>query len=326
MKVLIFFAALLSAGISIAQTFTLPALPYSYQALEPFIDAQTMEIHHSKHHAAYVKNLNAAIGNTNKGLEEILLSMSQYSDAVRNNAGGHYNHSLFWQVLAPASGTQGIPESLLAAIQKQYGSLDSLKKQLNQAAATRFGSGWAWLVVTPEKSLKVCSSPNQDNPLMDISKDKGIPVLGIDVWEHAYYLKYQNKRADYLAALWSVMNWNEVGRRYEEALKSPLLQQLAFAGWQELKQLERDTKDLQQLCKDNKWELAKAKAQQIAINGKALTVVPNALTSSIPPAALKPIQSNCEQLGKASLKKTFSSAAPELCNSLLQTITALQPK
>ncbi len=215
---------LLAAGLtSLAQAqapYQLPDLPYAYNALEPYIDAQTMEIHHSKHHAAYVNNLNKAVEGkaaAKATLHELLAGTKKYGDAVRNNAGGHYNHSLFWTVLTPEKNTQ--PSAALArAITAAFTSLDSLKSLLNSAASTRFGSGWAWLYVTPAGKLAVSSTPNQDNPLMDVAEHKGIPILGIDVWEHAYYLKYQNKRGDYLAAIWQVINWNEVSRRYQEAM------------------------------------------------------------------------------------------------------------
>lgn len=198
---------------------TLPALPYEYSALEPHIDAQTMEIHYSKHHQAYVDNLNKAIEGTDAAslpLEELVKNISKYPAAVRNNGGGHFNHSLFWTVLTP--GAQAGPEGKLAdAIHEVFGGLDALKEKMNTAGATRFGSGWAWLIVKDGK-LEVTSTPNQDNPLMDVAEVKGTPVFGIDVWEHAYYLKYQNKRPDYLKAVWSVVNWNEVSKRYEAAL------------------------------------------------------------------------------------------------------------
>ena len=220
-----------------AQPFELPKLSYAYSALEPHIDAQTMEIHYSRHHVGYVNNLNKAISGTRAeklSLEDLLITAGRRSAAVRNNAGGHYNHTLFWEILSPAAAAnpQG---ALLAAIQKQYGGLDSLKKALNNAAATRFGSGWAWLIVTPDRQLAVCSTPNQDNPVMDANKERGIPILGIDVWEHAYYLKYQNKRGDYLAAIWNVMDWAAVSRKYDEALVSPLLLRIEKDTWQELK-------------------------------------------------------------------------------------------
>lgn len=200
--------------------FTQKALPYAYNALEPFVDAQTMEIHYSKHHAAYVKNLNAALTGTadeKLSLNEIFDKVSKLPMAVRNNAGGHYNHELFWSVLTPEKNTKMSTE-LENAINDTFGSLDKLKEKLNAAGASRFGSGWAWLIVTKEGKLVVSSTANQDNPLMDVAEVKGTPIFGIDVWEHAYYLKYQNKRADYLAALWNVVNWTEVSNRYKAAL------------------------------------------------------------------------------------------------------------
>jgi Fe-Mn family superoxide dismutase len=199
--------------------YTLPALPYAFDALEPHIDAQTMQIHHDKHHQAYVDNLNKAIAGTeleNKSIEDLMSNISSSPAAVRNNGGGHYNHSLFWTVLG--AGTTGGPTGELAtAINDTFGSLDALKEKMSTAGATRFGSGWSWLLVNDGK-LFVSSTPNQDNPLMDVAEVKGTPILGIDVWEHAYYLKYQNKRPDYLKAIWNVINWNEVARRYKEAL------------------------------------------------------------------------------------------------------------
>lgn len=206
--------------ITASAQFTQKALPYAYNALEPFVDAQTMEIHYSKHHAAYVKNLNAALTGTadeKLSLIEIFDKVSKLPMAVRNNAGGHYNHELFWSVLTPEKNTKMSTE-LENAINDTFGSLDKLKEKLNAAGASRFGSGWAWLIVTKEGKLVVSSTANQDNPLMDVAEVKGTPIFGIDVWEHAYYLKYQNKRADYLAALWNVVNWTEVSNRYKAAL------------------------------------------------------------------------------------------------------------
>lgn len=201
--------------------FELAALPYANNALEPHIDAMTMEIHHDRHHNAYVTNLNVAIKDTEwdgKSLEDLMANISKISVAVRNNGGGHYNHDLFWSILGPNAG--GEPTGDLAdAINKTFGSFDEMKKQVSAAGATRFGSGWAWLIVKADGSLAVCSTPNQDNPLMDIAEVKGTPILGIDVWEHAYYLKYQNKRPDYLAAIWNVINWNAVADRYAKAKK-----------------------------------------------------------------------------------------------------------
>jgi Fe-Mn family superoxide dismutase len=197
---------------------TLPALPYGYDALEPHIDTTTMQIHHGKHHQAYVDNLNKALAGTdgeNKSLEELMANISAYPVAVRNNGGGHYNHSLFWSVLG--TGNPAPTGKLADAINAAFGSLDGLKEKMNTAGTTRFGSGWAWLSVSGG-NLVVSSTPNQDNPLMDVAEVKGTPVLGIDVWEHAYYLKYQNKRPDYLSAIWNVINWSEVAKRYEAAL------------------------------------------------------------------------------------------------------------
>jgi Fe-Mn family superoxide dismutase len=198
----------------------LPELPYAYNALEPYIDAQTMEIHYTKHHQGYVTNLNNALNEEQKKLSinQLLSTVSKLSPAIRNNAGGHYNHSLFWTVLTNTKNTQPSAQ-LMKAIENQFQTMDSLKSSLNKAAATRFGSGWAWLVVTSERKLVVCSTANQDNPLMDNAEVKGMPILGIDVWEHAYYLKYQNKRADYLSAIWNIVNWDEVSSRYAEAIQ-----------------------------------------------------------------------------------------------------------
>jgi Fe-Mn family superoxide dismutase len=197
---------------------TLPALPYGFDALEPHIDAQTMQIHHGKHHQAYVDNLNKALAGTpdeNTPLEDLLKNISKQPAAVRNNGGGHWNHSLFWETLGPA-GSQ--PSGKLAdAITEAFGGLDGLKEKMAAAGTTRFGSGWAWLGVK-EGGLAVCSTPNQDNPLMDVAECGCTPIFGIDVWEHAYYLKYQNKRPDYLAAIWNVVNWDAVAKRYEAAV------------------------------------------------------------------------------------------------------------
>ncbi|SFE24035.1 superoxide dismutase [Thermophagus xiamenensis] len=196
--------------------FELPKLDYAYNALEPYIDAQTMEIHHTKHHGAYTSKLNAAIEGTdlaNKSIEEILANVSQHSAAVRNNGGGYYNHNLFWKIMTPNGG--GKPSGqLLEAIEKDFGSFEQFKETFNNAAASRFGSGWAWLVKQENGKLVVGSTPNQDNPLMDLSELKGTPILGLDVWEHAYYLKYQNKRPEYIDAFWNVVNWEEVAKRF----------------------------------------------------------------------------------------------------------------
>jgi superoxide dismutase len=208
--------------LSVSAQFTQKPLPFAYSDLEPFIDAQTMEIHYSKHHAAYIKNLNAAVVGSEAAtmsLTEIFSNVSKFSLAVRNNAGGHYNHELFWSVLTPIKNTKP-SGGLEKVINETFGSIDALKEKINAAATSRFGSGWAWLSVDKNNKLVVSSTPNQDNPLMDVAETKGTPILGIDVWEHAYYLKYQNKRADYLTSIWNVINWNQVSENYKLATKS----------------------------------------------------------------------------------------------------------
>jgi superoxide dismutase, Fe-Mn family len=203
-----------------SQGFILAPLPYAYDALEPYIDARTMEIHHSRHHAAYVNNLNKALegkADINMPLETILSKISEYSTAVRNNGGGHYNHELFWNIMSPQGGGEPTGE-LAEKIKETFGSYEQMKDELNKAALGQFGSGWAWLIVQNGK-LKITSTPNQDNPLMDVVSEKGYPILGVDVWEHAYYLKYQNRRGDYVSAFWNLVNWKYVQERYQQAIK-----------------------------------------------------------------------------------------------------------
>lgn len=200
--------------------FTLPALPYAHDALEPHIDTLTMQIHHGKHHQAYVDNLNKAIAGTpneNKSLEELVRAAGSISPAVCNNGGGHWNHTFFWESLAPNAGGQ--PAGQLAdVINSVFGSFDAFREKFNTAGMTRFGSGWAWLIIKDGR-LEISSTPNQDNPLMDVAEIKGIPLLGVDVWEHAYYLKYQNRRADYLNSFWNVINWSAVTERFTQAAR-----------------------------------------------------------------------------------------------------------
>ncbi|WP_336147478.1 superoxide dismutase [Acinetobacter soli] len=198
-------------------------LPYATNALQPAIDQQTMELHYGKHHKAYVDNLNAQI-KTYPELDkmdpvQLQKQISKYNTAVRNNGGGHFNHTFFWESLAPANKTGQPSAALIKQITQDFGSMDAFKQKFNEAATGRFGSGWAWLIVTPDGKLAITSTPNQDNPLMDLAETKGQPLLGLDVWEHAYYLKYQNRRADYIKAFWSVVNWNKVNERYMQAMK-----------------------------------------------------------------------------------------------------------
>lgn len=211
-------------GKPFAGKFELPALPYQYDALEPNIDKMTMEIHHDKHHAGYVNNLNKAIDGkayANMTLDQIVMNVKADDTAVRNNGGGHYNHSMFWKWMAPNSG--GAPKGRIADfINQKFGSFDKFKEQFNTAATTRFGSGWAWLAMGKKGDLMILSTPNQDNPLMKnvvSKKEYGYPILGIDVWEHAYYLKYQNKRGDYVGNFWNLINWDEVNKQYDMAAK-----------------------------------------------------------------------------------------------------------
>ncbi len=199
--------------------FELPALAYATDALEPHIDKMTMEIHHGKHNQAYVDNLNKALAGTdgaNQKIEDIIKNISKYPMPVRNNGGGHFNHTLYWSIMSPNGG--GTPSGDLAkAIDAAFGSFDEFKKKFAEAGMTRFGSGWSWLSVAADGKLQVSSTPNQDSPVMDIAEVKGTPILGMDVWEHAYYLKYQNRRADYVAAFMNVVNWNAVSERFAKA-------------------------------------------------------------------------------------------------------------
>lgn len=196
---------------------TFPELPYDYNALEPYIDAQTMELHYSKHHNGYFNKLQNAVKGTdaeNMEFEAVLKNISKYPTGVRNNGGGHFNHTLFWSIMGKGKGGEPTAK-LMDAIKQSFGSFDAFKQKFESAAAGRFGSGWAWLIVKDDKSIAITDTPNQDNPLMDVVEENGMPILGLDVWEHAYYLKYQNKRPEYISAFWNVVNWDEVSKRYE---------------------------------------------------------------------------------------------------------------
>ena len=232
MRLLLFIFLLMFIQQAKSQKFSLPDLRFEYDQYQQGIDEQTMRIHHSKHHQGYVNKLNNAVkaeGLQESSLIDLLLNASDMPVSVRNNAGGHFNHTLFWEILTPTLPNVRpgrLSDELSKQINMDFGSFEELRSELTSAAAKRFGSGWAWLVLTPEKKLIVTSSPNQDNPIMDVSEKRGIPILGIDVWEHAYYLKYQNKRGDYLSAIWSLLDWGVISKKYTEALTDSLLKRI----------------------------------------------------------------------------------------------------
>ena len=291
------FLFLLSiVSISVSAQFTQKPLPYSYAALEPSIDAQTMEIHYSKHHAAYVKNLNAAVVGTEAekmSVKEIFANVSKFSPAIRNNAGGHYNHELFWSILTPEKSTKPSAE-LEKAIVETFGSVDALKEKINAAAISRFGSGWAWLSVDKDKKLVVSSTPNQDNPLMDIAESKGTPILGIDVWEHAYYLKYQNKRADYLTSIWNVINWNEVSANYKAITKGK------FDEWPALKDFHKVMSQTFHPSEEGDLKPIKARSTEMVAKADLLakSIIPAEFNKKEVVAAVKKLKADSKKLDK----------------------------
>lgn len=300
---------ILCSTIAQAQPFTMPKLKFSYDALEPFIDAQTMEIHYSKHHQAYLNNLNKAVNDgkmTDWTLEELLLNAEKRSAAIRNNTGGHYNHSLFWAVMSPNA--QKTPSGKLAEeINKTFTSLDSLKKLMNNQASSRFGSGWVWLYVNTDKKLAVASSPNQDNPIMDAMKEnRGIPILGIDVWEHAYYLKYQNKRGDYLNAIWNVIDWKTVGDNYEKGLKDPFLLTIEKDKWQALKDFHMVMAQTFHPMEDGDFAPIKARSGEMVEKAKLLgtSSIPNSFNTKAVKDAIKELIVGAENVDKLVKKKS----------------------
>ncbi len=311
MKNIILFtlAFLMYAGTTlVAQPFSMPKLDYTYDGLEPFIDAETMEIHYAKHHQAYLNNLNKAVTDakmTDWTLEELLLNAERRSPAIRNNAGGHYNHSLFWDILSPNA--QKSPTGKLSdEIMSTFTSLDSLKKLMNIQAATRFGSGWVWLYVNTDKKLAVCSSPNQDNPIMDAMKDhRGIPILGIDVWEHAYYLKYQNKRGDYLNAIWNVVDWASVNDNYEAALKNPFLLNIEKNTWQALKDFHRVMAQTFHPMEDGNYDPIRARSGEMLEKARLLSTseMPKSFRTASIKAAVNELVVGAASLDKLVKKK-----------------------
>jgi superoxide dismutase len=308
--------------------FKLPALPYAYNALEPAIDALTMDIHYSKHHATYVKNLNLAVKEADAGdytLEELMLWAGEFSDAVRNNAGGHYNHTLFWNILGkdhPFNPSSEVGKAILAT----FGTADSLYTLLSKAGASRFGSGWAWLYVTPEKNLAVCSSPNQDNPIMDVSKHRGIPILGIDVWEHAYYLKYQNKRGDYLSSVLSVLNWDAINSNYQEALKSDLLRTLERETWKELAQFHEVMSQTFHPSEDGNLEPIRSRSTEMVERATALQMsnIPASFRTPEIKKALSDLVTGSEELDLMIKNKAGDKAVTSKLDSLHDTFHIIQ--
>ena len=318
---------ILSQMSTFAQPFSLPKLGYAYNALEPNIDAQTMEIHLTKHHQAYVNNLNKAIAGTpaeKLSLEDILLGAGRRGDAVRNNAGGHYNHSLFWEILSPAPTPASADFS--AAVNTTFASVDSLKKLLTTAASTRFGSGWAWLIVTPDKKLVVHSTGNQDNAIMDICDKRGIPILGIDVWEHAYYLKYQNKRADYLGAIWNVLDWGNVSKKYADALKSPLLKVIEKDAWKELKDFHQVMAQTFHPAEEGKFGPIRERSAEMLAKAKLLAAnkAPSSFSSPEMKKAIATIVKGAEALNKLVCKEAADKKLMENLSKLHDDFHVIQ--
>lgn len=312
----LFIIAIVNQTVVAQSKFELPKLPYNYNELEPYIDAQTMEIHYSKHHQAYVNNLNKALEAnkiTESSIEEILKNSSKYKEAIRNNGGGHYNHSLFWTILTPKKNT--VPSKrFLEAIIKDFGSVDSLKILINNAASTRFGSGWAWLSVDKNKKLFVSSTSNQDNPLMDVVEKQGTPILGIDVWEHAYYLKYQNKRMDYLGAIWNVINWEEVSKRFEA-----LVPKGAFDDWPEIKEFHKVMSQTFHPSEEGNLNPIKTRSGELAqkANILALSTFPAEFDKSEVRKAVKQLKTDSKKLDDlVKRKKTTDTEISKALNNL----------
>lgn len=327
-KVLFLFATCLQ-GTLLGQAHTMPILNYKYEALEPYIDAQTMEIHYTKHHQAYLNNLNKAVVGTKAEslpLDQLLVAAERRGNAVRNNGGGHYNHSLFWSILSPDA--LKTPEGKLAdEIKNTFTSVDSLKKLLNSGAAARFGSGWVWLYVNTDKKLAVCSSPNQDNPIMDASKEnRGIPILGIDVWEHAYYLKYQNKRGDYLGAIWNLIDWNTVSKNYEAALTNPLLKVIEKDAWSALKDFHTVMAQTFHPMEEGKFGPIRTRSGEMLEKSKLLaaSTVPASFRSPAISAALKDLVTGSEKLNKLVSKDAKDEKVKEALIKLHDTFHIIQ--
>jgi hypothetical protein len=304
-----------------AQKYTLPKLNFAYEALAPYIDSTTMYIHLNMHHKAYVDNLNKALAGTpdsNMRLEQILVTASKQTEVVRNNAGGHYNHSLFWEILAPNAAKTPSPE-LSLEINNTFKSLDSLKTLINQTAASRFGSGWVWLIVTPDKKLKVTSSANQDNPLMDkMNSIRGLPILGIDLWEHAYYLNYQNRRGDYMKAIWNVIDWNAVSKKYNEALTSPIMKYLKGENWTAFRNFHDAMTDISMNAQKGDMQPIRDKTAEILKLARAMDTdpIPTAYATEEVKKAIKDIVADCTQLNDVVVKKGTDAALKEKLSTI----------
>lgn len=306
----IFIFSLNSMTFAQEEKYTMPELKYKFDALEPHIDAKTMEIHYSKHHKAYLDNLNKSGGNTilgatAAGLEDLMFAVDGKNASIRNNGGGHYNHSLFWDILSPTP--QKMADGKLeVAIKNQFVSQDSLIKLMNAEGLKRFGSGWVWLVVTPFKTLTIISTPNQDNPIMDLDDVKrGIPVLGIDVWEHAYYLNYQNKRGEYLKNIWNVVDWAQVGKNYEAALQSPLLKKIEKSNWKSFKEFNQLYSQITLPAKAGDYKLIKEKSDELLTKAEMLekSNIPGSFQNTDIKSVLKELTSVIKDLHKSASKK-----------------------
>lgn len=310
--------------------FTLPELPYSYSALEPFIDSATMKIHYSKHHKGYLDNLNKSGAKTITGagtvsIEELLLTVDGKNASVRNNGGGYYNHSLFWKILSPKPQKEATGK-LALAIKNQFVSQDSLQKLMNAEGGKRFGSGWVWLIVTPLKTIAVTSTSNQDNPIMNLDDVKrGIPILGIDVWEHAYYLKHQNKRGDYLKDIWNVVDWAQVEKNYEAALKSPLLSQIDKSGWSAYTEFAQLYGRVTLPAQSGDFEQLKLKGSELQEKAEMLSKsnIPASFQNTDIRKIMKDLASDIKDLVKSATKKPKDEVIKEKLAKVQMTHKAL---
>lgn len=329
--VLIVVWAAVNFSFSQDEKFTMPELKYAYDALEPHIDAKTMEIHYSKHHKGYLDNLNKTGAKTISGvsaesLEDLLLTADLKNAPLRNNGGGHYNHTLFWEILSPAPKKQA-EGKLALAIKNQFVSQDSLIKLMSAEGLKRFGSGWVWLIVTPMKTLTVTSTANQDNPLMDLEDIKrGIPVLGIDVWEHAYYLKHQNRRGEYLNTIWNVVDWAQVEKNYEKALNNPLLKKIDKSSWKIYKEFNQLYSQITLPAQTGDYSLIKSKSAELLAKAEMLpkSNIPASFQNSDIKKVLNNLVSAVKDVHKSATKKPKDEVIKEKLNKLQEVYSELQ--